>query len=56
MLVHGDDNAWLQVGVVKCAEWPEAGIVCVLQTKSWQDSADLKSATPKFHPVGGALN
>jgi hypothetical protein len=34
MLVHSDDNAWLQVGVVKRAEWPEAGIVCILQTKS----------------------
>lgn len=27
MLVPGDDNARLQVGVVKRAEWPEGGIV-----------------------------
>jgi hypothetical protein len=56
MLVHGDDDAQLQAGVIKRAERPEARIVCVLQAQSRQNAADLKSAAPKFHPVGGALN
>jgi len=56
MLVHGDDDARLQAGVVKRAEWPETEIVWVLQTQSRQNAADLESAAPKLQPVGGALN
>ena len=51
-----EDIGWLRAWIDQRAEWSEAGIVWVLQTQSRQDAADLKSATSKFHPVGGALN
>jgi hypothetical protein len=48
VLMHGDDDARLQPGVVEGAERAEARIVWILQAKSRQNAADPKSAASKL--------